>query len=102
LPSWGDTSPPNFLYREAFHHVQICLANPVLGGGGIAEIGGRSFAMSFPEMNADPADDLTEEGAFDLYAEVALGMGTSVPSDPNSGAPPAFRFKGKDRPTRVP
>ncbi len=95
IPQWGDTSPSSFLHREAFHRVQICLADPATGGGGgIADIGGRAFTMSFPEMNADPADDLDEEAALRLYAiflhEMGHNLGLRHGGDENLNYKPVY------------
>ncbi|MFO0587980.1 MAG: hypothetical protein U0441_10595 [Polyangiaceae bacterium] len=79
IPSWGEDAAPDFLYREAFHHVRLCLGSDLTGQwGGIAEIGGRTFAMEYPEMNDDPSDDLDEEAAFRLYEVFLHEMGHNL------------------------
>lgn len=68
-------SPPNFLFREAFHRVEVCLGG---GAAGLAQIGGARFNMIVQELNADPSDDATEAAAFGYFAVFLHEMGHNL------------------------
>ncbi len=59
----GDVSPPNFLYRESFHKVALCIGDPL----GYADIHGRNVWLSSLEPDDDPSNDTTEHAIFWLY-----------------------------------
>ncbi|APR79601.1 Chitinase [Minicystis rosea] len=73
--TFGDVgSPPNFLFREAFHRVEVCLGDPK----GYAQIGGTRINMRVPEPNADPSDDGTEPAAYLYYSIFIHEMGHNL------------------------
>lgn len=69
---FGDESPPNFLYREGFHQIALCIGSH---NAGIAEIGGRRVGITTKEPNEDPADDATELAIYWQYVLVIHELG---------------------------
>ena len=75
--AFDEAGPLNFLFREAFHRVAVCLDNQPARAG-LAQIGGTRINMRVPALNDDPSDDGTEVGAFLYFSTFIHEMGHNL------------------------
>lgn len=71
---WLEEAPGVFEYREGFHKVSFCLAS----AGGCADVGGRRFSVTHPELDGDPSNDHAEEAAWEVYRIFVHEMGHNL------------------------
>jgi predicted SprT family Zn-dependent metalloprotease len=74
--SYADNSQNKFepIHRDAFRHASLCIGSHA----GRAFIAGQKFFVREPEINADPADDQTEETQFWWYSTFVHELGHNL------------------------